>query len=281
MVYNTTGASHGDAPTKRTKVRIPSLMAAKGKQKLSAITCYDATFARLIERTAIDIVLVGDSLGHVIQGLQSTIPVTCEDICYHTRAVARAGLTAHLVADMPFGTAGLRDDHCFDAAVQIMQSGAESVKVEGSSPEILRQIGQLVRQGIPVKGHIGLTPQSVHTIGGYRIQGKSKSDIEALTESARALEDAGCYSIVLELCTDTAGKAVTEAVSIPTIGIGSGPDCDGQILVLQDMLGMNAAFTPKFLKHYEKLEERITSALNCYTSEVQTGVFPRKQNSDG
>lgn len=281
MVYNATSANHGEAATKRSKVRIPALRAAKGKQKLAAITCYDATFARLLDRTAIDIVLVGDSLGHVVQGLQSTIPVTCGDICYHTRAVARAGLTAHLVADMPFGMAGLRDERCFDAAVEIMQSGAEAVKIEGSSPEILRQIGQLVRQGIPVMGHIGLTPQSVHSIGGYRIQGKTKSAIEALIDSAQALQEAGCYAIVLELCTDSAGKAVTEAISIPTIGIGSGPDCDGQILVLHDMLGMNAAFTPKFLKHYEHLEERITSALNSYTSEVQSGVFPRKQCSDG
>lgn len=263
----------------RTKVRIPHLLVAKKKKKISAVTCYDSTFARLIENAPIDVVLVGDSLGHVMQGLHSTIPVTVEDICYHTRAVARALRTPHLVADMPFGTAGFSDATCFDAAVKLMQAGAEAVKIEGSSTEVLRQIAQLVHQGIPVMGHIGLTPQSVHALGGYRIQGKTAEKINELIQSAKSLEAAGCYAIVLELCAEEAGRKVTEAVQIPTIGIGSGPECDGQILVLQDMLGMNLAFQPKFLKHFEKLEERVVAALTSYNREVKESTFPASELS--
>jgi 3-methyl-2-oxobutanoate hydroxymethyltransferase len=258
----------------RPKVRIPQLLAAKGKRKLSALTCYDASFARILDKTSLDIVLVGDSLGHVIQGLQSTIPVTVEDICYHTRAVARALSIPHLVSDMPFGTVGLDDSSCFEAAKQLMQAGAEGIKIEGASPEIIHQITRLVRQGIPVMGHLGLTPQSLHALGGYRIQGKSSEAIAALNKAASALEAAGCYAIVLELCSPEAGQSITSALAIPTIGIGSGSACDGQILVLQDMLGMNSSFKPKFLKHFESLEERILLAASTYITEVETGTFP-------
>lgn len=276
MVYGS-NEEKGTATAKRNKVRIPHLLGAKGQRKLSAVTCYDASFARLVERSPVDIVLVGDSLGHVIQGFQSTIGVSVEDICYHVRAVARSLSTPHLVADMPFGTAGLDDSTCFDAARRLMQSGAEAIKIEGASEATLRQIRQLVQQGIPVMGHLGLTPQSVHALGGYRIQAKSSEQIDRLVAQARQLADAGCYSLVLELCSEDAGQRVTQAVSIPTIGIGSGPECDGQILVLQDLLGMNQSFKPKFLKHFENLEERVLSALENYHHEVVEAQFPARE----
>lgn len=275
MVYNSqpdSGAA--TTPGIRKKVRIPALLAAKGKARLSAITCYDAAFARLIERSPMEIVLVGDSLGHVVQGLSSTIPVTVADIVYHVKAVARALRTPLLVADMPFATAGLDDRHCFEAATQLMAAGAEAVKIEGASDRTLHQIQTLTTAGIPVMGHIGLTPQSVHALGGYRIQGKSDEQQNLLVRSAQALEQAGCFSVVLELCTHQAGEAVTRSVTIPTIGIGSGNECDGQILVLHDMLGMNMEFRPKFLKHFEHLESRIGSALTAYDQEVKSGTFP-------
>lgn len=275
MVYQSNPNSGAKAaPKSRKKVRIPALLAAKGKSRLSAITCYDAAFARLIEHSPVDIVLVGDSLGHVVQGLNSTIPVTVADIVYHVKAVSRALQTPLLVADMPFATAGLDDRHCFETATQLIAAGAEAVKIEGASDRTLRQIQTLTSAGIPVMGHIGLTPQSVHALGGYRIQGKSDEQQNVLVHSAQALEQAGCFAVVLELCTQQAGAAVTESVTIPTVGIGSGNKCDGQILVLHDMLGMNMEFRPKFLKHFEQLESRIVSALASYDQEVKSGTFP-------
>lgn len=274
---STSQPPQGPGSSTPPKIRIPHLLGAKGKRKLTALTCYDASFARILEKTPLDVVLVGDSLGHVVQGRNSTIPVTVADICYHTRAVARVLHTPHLVADMPFGTAGLSDSVCFQAATELMQAGAEAVKIEGASPEILLQIERLVKQGIPVMGHLGLTPQSLHALGGYRIQGKSEDDIQALVTAAKRLERAGCYAIVLELCTEKAGTRITQEVSVPTIGIGSGASCDGQILVLHDMLGMNAAFRPKFLKHFESFETRILDATARYVSEVQSGSFPEDE----
>ncbi len=271
MVYNQNPPSQTPP---RKKVRLQHLLAAKGQSKITAVTCYDATFARLVERSPIDVVLVGDSLGHVVQGGNSTIPVSVDDIAYHVRAVASVLKTPHLVADMPFGTVGLSNAVCFDAAVRLFQAGAESVKIEGASEKVCEQIQKLVEQGMPVMGHLGLTPQSLHALGGYRIQGKSGDHLDRLVHDAKKLEEAGCFALVLELCTAEAGLRVTEALNIPTIGIGSGNDCDGQILVLQDMLGMNQDFKPKFLKHFENLEEKVGSALKAYVSEVKEGTFP-------
>jgi 3-methyl-2-oxobutanoate hydroxymethyltransferase len=276
MVY-TTDTNTAHAPSTRKKVRIPALLEAKGTRRLSATTCYDATFARLIERSPIDIVLVGDSLGHVVQGLTSTIPVSVADIEYHVKCVSRVLRTPLLVADMPFGTTGLDDRHCFEAASRLMVAGAEAIKMEGASERTLQQIQTLTGAGIPVMGHIGLTPQSVHALGGYRVQGRSEEQLERLVQSAQDLENAGCFSVVLELCTHQAGSAVTKSVTIPTIGIGSGVQCDGQILVLHDMLGMNKEFRPKFLKHFEQLEDRIGAALAAYDSEVKKGTFPEPE----
>lgn len=270
MVYGNAQPHHKP----RRKVRVQDLLAAKGVRPLASITCYDATFARLVEASPMDFVLVGDSLGHVMQGHQSTIGVGIDDICYHIRCVAAALKSPLLVADLPFCSAGFSDDRLFSDAEKALRAGAEAVKIEGASPEILSQISRLTRHGIPVMGHLGLTPQSVHAIGGYRVQGKDEASRTRLLAEAQALEQAGAFSVVLELVTSEVAAAVTSALSIPTVGIGSGPSCDGQILVLQDMLGMNLEFQPKFLKHFARLEEAIGDALKEYAEEVKARSFP-------
>lgn len=263
-----------DATGRRKKRRITDILTRKNGQPLTALTCYDATFARILEKTELDLVLVGDSLGHVIQGFDSTLGVTIDDIAYHTRCVARALKTPLLVSDLPFGSAGFSDDRLFADAEKLMRAGAEAVKVEGASEDICRQVNRLVNQGIPVVGHIGLIPQSVHALGGYRIQGRDEKAQQRLVSEALRLEAAGCFCIVLELVNEPTACAVTEAVKVPTIGIGSGPRCDGQILVLHDMLGLNEEFKPKFLKHFAQLEGLVVKAVADYCAEVAERSFP-------
>ncbi len=269
MVYGTAEGS-----IVRKKVRVPDLRGRKGVQRIVCLTCYDASFARILESTQVDLVLVGDSLGNVIQGAASTTGVSVSDIAYHTRCVASALKAPLLVADMPFGTAGFSNRETFAAAHALVRAGAEAVKIEGATPEICSQISQLTRHGIPVMGHIGLLPQSVNTVGGYRLQGKSQEDSERLVAEAKLLQDAGCFAIVLELVAEDVARKVTDAVAIPTVGIGSGIGCDGQILVLNDMLGMNLSFSPKFLKRFAQLEVTIKEAVEKYCSEVRDGAFP-------
>ena len=267
MVYsqtNTVGSS-----TRRKKIRIQDLIEMKkNSQKISSITCYDASFARIIEMTNIDFVLVGDSLGNVIQGKNSTLPVTLDEIAYHVRCVRQAIKTPLLVADMPFLTAGINRHETIHNAGVLMKAGGEAVKIEGATPEICDQIHFLTNNGIPVMGHIGLMPQSVHALGGYRIQGKTESDKKRLLKEAKSLQDAGCFSIVLELTIPALANEITKSLQIPTIGIGSGNHCDGNILVLYDMLGMNQDFKPKFLKHFLELEESVKNSLNEYCKKV-------------
>ncbi|WGL58927.1 3-methyl-2-oxobutanoate hydroxymethyltransferase [Pigmentibacter sp. JX0631] len=254
---------------KRKKVRIHDFLEMKKNGvKISVITCYDASFARLIELSKMDIVLVGDSLGNVIQGKNSTLPVTVKEMSYHIKCVRSALQTPLLIGDMPFLSAGISVKDTMKNAGLFMQSGAEAVKIEGATPEICEQISHLTRHGIPVMGHIGLMPQSVHALGGYRIQGKNESDKKRLLKEAKLLQSAGCFAIVLELITPNLAEELSKALKIPTIGIGSGNHCDGNVLVLQDMLGMNKNFKPKFLKHYLELEESIVHSLNHYCSEV-------------
>ncbi len=272
MVYSSN--TENAQPITRKKTRVPDLLALKGKRKISSITCYDSTFARLLEKSKVDFVLVGDSLGHVIQGLHSTIPVTVNDIAYHTQCVARALHTPLLVSDMPFASAGFDDVTAYKNCEILLRAGAEAVKIEGASDAICRQIVQLTQHGIPVMGHIGLTPQSVHALGGYKIQGKTQAAEQRLLDEARKLQDAGCFAIVLELVTPSVAKLISDDLKIPTIGIGAGVNCDGQILVLQDMLGMNLDFKPKFLKHFANLENIIVDALNTYCDEIEKEVFP-------
>jgi 3-methyl-2-oxobutanoate hydroxymethyltransferase len=263
-----------DGNIRRKKRRVTDVLNRKGGQPLTALTCYDAAYARILEKTDLDLILVGDSLGHVIQGLDSTLGVTIDDVAYHTRCVARSLKTPLLVSDLPFGSAGFSDERLFADAEKLMRSGAEAVKIEGASEEVCRQIRRLVDQGVPVVGHIGLIPQSVHALGGYKVQGRDEKAQQRLVTEALRLEAAGCFSIVLELVNETAAQAVTAAVQIPTIGIGSGNQCDGQILVLHDMLGLNAEFKPKFLKHFAQLEELVVKAVADYCSEVSDRAFP-------
>ncbi len=267
MVYsdtNTTGAA-----TKRKKIRIHDLIERKkNSHKISSITCYDATFARIVEMTNIDFVLVGDSLGNVIQGKNTTLSVTLDEIAYHVRCVRQSLKTPLLIADMPFLTSGINRHETMHNAGSLMRVGAEAVKMEGATPEICDQIHFLTSNGVPVMGHIGLMPQSVHSLGGFRIQGKNEEDKKRLMKEAKDLQNAGCFSIVLELIIPAVANEITKCLEIPTIGIGSGNHCDGNILVLQDMLGMNKEFIPKFLKHYLGLEDSIKNALNEYCNEV-------------
>lgn len=268
MVYSDSTIQVNQA--KRKKVRIHDLIEMKKNgQKISSITCYDASFARIIEMTNIDFVLVGDSLGNVIQGKNSTLSVTLDEVAYHVRCVRQTIKTPLLVGDMPFMTSGINRHETMHNAGLLMRSGAEAVKMEGATPEICDQIHFLSNNGIPVMGHIGLMPQSVNALGGYRIQGKNELDKKRLLKEAKSLQDAGCFAIVLELIVPALAEEITKALKVPTIGIGSGNHCDGNILVLQDMLGMNQDFKPKFLKHYLELQESITNAVNEYCKDVK------------
>ena len=243
-------------------------------QPISMVTCYDYTFARLVEKAGLDCILVGDSLGNVIQGHDTTLPVTVDDIIYHTRAVARGCPSAHLVADMPFMSYQASDDDGLRAAGRLLkEGGAQAVKVEGGA-QLAPMVARMVRAGIPVVGHLGLTPQSVHAFGGYRVQGRDEAAAVQLLADAQALEDAGAYMLVLEMVPAPLAADVTSALSIPTIGIGAGSQTSGQVLVIYDLLGLNLDFQPKFVKHFATLEETVTAALEAYGDEVRERTFP-------
>lgn len=248
-------------------------------QKIVALTSYDATFAKLLDTAGIDVILVGDSLGMVIQGEETTLQVTLDDIIYHTRAVSRGIQRAHLVADMPFMSYQISPEQALESAGRLIKEGrAEAVKLEGGI-ERTNAIQKIVSAGIPVMGHIGLTPQSVHKFGGYRVQGKTEDQARYLKESAKAIEEAGAYALVLESIPWPLAKEITESLSIPTIGIGAGKYTDGQILVIYDLLGMDKDFNPKFLKKYADLFTVITRAVGDYIKEVKEGIFPDEEHS--
>ncbi len=259
---------------------IPKIQKMKfSGEKIVMVTCYDATFAKLLDDTGIDIVLVGDSLGMVIQGQKNTIPVTLGDIIYHSSAVSRGLTKPLLVADMPFMSYQAEFGSAIKNAGQLMKKGnAHSVKIEGGM-EVTELVHRMSRVGIPVMGHIGLEPQKVHRYGGYKIQGKGAVEERELVKNAKALEDAGCWSIVLEGIPLEVGEKITQSVKIPTIGIASGPHCDGQVLVMYDLLGMDPHFRPRFVKRYAELSEVIPQALKTYTEEVKSGKFPAEENS--
>jgi 3-methyl-2-oxobutanoate hydroxymethyltransferase len=257
----------------------PQIRARKGGEKLVSVTCYDATFARLVDAAGVDVVLVGDSLGMVVQGHGTTLPVTLDDVVYHSRAVSRGLSRAHLVADMPFLTFQVDDAEALRNAGRLVVEGrAQSVKLEGGvrSASAIRRI---VDAGIPVMGHIGLTPQSVHQFGGFKVQGRAEQAAEALVADARAVQDAGAYAIVLESVPAKLARRITDELAIPTIGIGASANCDGQVLVLYDLLGMDPSFNPKFLKKYEDLATRIRDAVGAYGREVREGAFPDDAHS--
>jgi 3-methyl-2-oxobutanoate hydroxymethyltransferase len=263
-----------------TKVTIHTLRQKKAAgEKLAMLTCYDATFARLLDDAGVDILLVGDSLGMVVQGHATTLPVTLDEMIYHTRAVVRGTRRAQIVGDLPFMSYQASMSEAMHSAGRLMkEGGAEAVKLEGGAQHA-ELVARLVAAGIPVMGHIGLTPQSYHQLGGFKVQGREQEAARRLVEDAQALERAGAYAVVLEgIPLELAGE-ITAAVSIPTIGIGAGAGCDGQVLVIYDMLGMNEEFKPKFVRRYENLSVRIRTAVDEYVADVKSGAFPSEDES--
>lgn len=264
------------------KITVPALLARKSRgPKIAVLTAYDATMARLLDEGGADALLVGDSLGMVVQGLASTLPVTVEEICYHGRAVARAAYRAHIVGDMPFMSYQSSIERGLETAGQMLKTGGfEAVKLEGGA-RFADHVRAIVSAGIPVMGHVGLLPQSVHAMGGFRVQGRADADAERILADARAIADAGAYAIVLEGIPSELGERITQAIPIPTIGIGAGPACDGQVLVSYDFLGMYPNLKPKFVKHFAELGAQIVAATQTYVREVQDGSFPSAAQSFG
>jgi 3-methyl-2-oxobutanoate hydroxymethyltransferase len=245
-----------------------------GSEKIAMITAYDATMARLVDTAGVDWVLVGDSVGMVVQGMPDTLGVTLEDMIYHGRCVARGLQQAHLTVDMPFMSYQVSPEQALQSAGRLVKEGhAQSVKLEGGQRSVAA-ITKIVEAGIPVVGHIGLTPQSVNTLGGWRVQGRGEAAAEQLLEDAMAIQEAGAFSLVLEMVPAELASEVTAALEIPTIGIGAGQDCSGQVLVCNDLLGFDMSFSPRFLKRYAELQDPMVAAIKDYVSEVRRGVFP-------
>jgi 3-methyl-2-oxobutanoate hydroxymethyltransferase len=252
-------------------------------ERIAMLTAYDASFARLCDQAGVDILLVGDSLGMVIQGMDNTLAVTMDQMIYHCRAVARgveaAGGRAMIVGDMPFLSYQAANDEALRNAGRLLKEGfAEAVKLEGGA-EYADLVSRMVRIGIPVMGHIGLTPQSVHALGGFKVQGREDEVAQRLRQDARALAETGCFSIVLEGMPRELAAEITRDVSVPTIGIGAGPECDGQVLVLYDLLGMNEEFRPRFVKRYDNLAMRVRNAVDTFITEVRDGDFPAPEHT--
>jgi len=269
----------GDKEARPTTLGDFAALKSKGK-KIVVVTAYDALFGRLVDEAGVDAILVGDSVATAVFGHQSTLPVTLDQMIYHAAAVRRGVKRSLIVIDMPFLT--------YQASIELailncgralQETGAAAVKVEGGGPEMLDTVRALIRTGIPVMGHIGFTPQSVKTIGGARVQGRQPADAQRLIDEAKGLEAAGAFAVVLELVPATVSARITEALEIPTIGIGAGPDCDGQVLVLPDLLGLNDTFAPKFLKRYAELAQDVRSAVGKFAEEVRGGDYPGAEHS--
>lgn len=246
--------------------------------KITWLTAYDYSFASLIDNAGVDAILVGDSLGMTMQGHNTPIPVTIEDSIYHTQCVARGVKNAMIVGDMPFGSYQVSKEQAYENAVRLMQAGAHVIKLEGGELQV-ETIRFLTERGIAVCAHIGLTPQSVHQLGGFKVQGRGDDAAQKLCSDAIEVEQAGAFSVVLEGIPVTLAKAVTEQLTIPTIGIGAGPDCDGQVLVLQDMIGIYPQKSPKFSKNFMHGADSIKDAVETYVSEVKSGAFPSIDHS--
>jgi 3-methyl-2-oxobutanoate hydroxymethyltransferase len=249
------------------------------KEKIVMLTAYDYSTAKLVDEAGIPLILVGDSLGMVMLGYESTIPVTMDEMIHHTKAVARGTKQALVIGDMPFMTYHTNiSDALRNAARFIQEGGAQTVKLEGGVT-VAETVKRIVECGIPVMGHIGLTPQSIHQLGGHKVQGKTPEAAERLLRDAQALEQAGAFAIVLELVPAPLSKLITQKISIPTIGIGAGPDCDGQVQVISDLLGLFSDFVPKHAKQYAKLAGTIRTAIADYMAEVKAGSFPTAEHS--
>ena len=248
--------------------------------KIVALTAYDYLFGRLVDESGCDIVLVGDSLGQVVLGYDSTIPVTLAEMIHHAKAVRRGVKHALLVVDMPFLSYQVSTEETLrNAGTVLKETGCEAVKLEGGDERAAAMAGALVQVGIPVMGHVGLTPQSVHALGGYRVQGREQADAQRILAEARRLQDAGCFSVVLELMPAVLAADITRSLQIPTIGIGAGPTCDGQVLVLYDMLGLNDGFKPKFLRRFAALAEDSRGGLRDFVTAVRDGSYPDAEHS--
>ena len=266
-------ANSGKDPTEKP-VRVPDLRAMKSKRlKITVLTAYDATMARLLDRAGIDVILVGDSLGMVVLGYETTLPVTLDVMIHHTQAVSRGAKRALIVADMPFLTYTTPEDAMRNAGRLVQEGGASAVKIEGGR-RVVEITRRLTEAGIPVMGHLGLTPQSVHVFGGFRPQAQDQESAAALLADAKALEQAGAFAVVLESIPSELAKQVTSAITIPTIGIGAGPHCDGQVLVSYDAFGLFDGPMPPFVRQYARVGETLIDATRAYIDEVRAGRFP-------
>lgn len=265
--------------TRRVTIRDFRLKRERG-EKLVMVTAYDALFARLVDEGGVDAVLVGDSLGNVFAGYDSTLPVTLEQMIYHGAAVRRGLKRALLVVDMPFLTYQVSAEEALRNCGRVMrETGAQALKLEGSGPRVDAAVRAVVETGIPVMGHLGFTPQSVHAMGGARVQGRDTEGADAMVDAARRLEDAGAFAIVLELVPAAVAERVTAAVNVPTIGIGAGVGCDGQVLVLPDLLGLTDTFSPRYLKRYAAMGEGTRDAIRRFAEDVRGGAYPTDEHS--
>ena len=257
------------------KVTTATLRARKGGgERIAVLTAYDVVFARLADEAGIDVVLVGDSLGMVVQGERTTLAVTLDDMVYHTRIVSRGVRRAHLVADMPFMSYQASVEDGLRAAGRLLKEGrAEAVKLEGGV-EVAELVRRLVAAGIPVMGHVGMTPQSVHQFGGFKLQGRTEEQRARILADARAVADAGAYAIVVETVPQALAAEITRAVPAVTIGIGAGPDCDGQVMVMHDLLGLEPAWKPRFVRRYAEMGKAVGEAFAAYAADVRAGKFP-------
>lgn len=264
-------------PKKVTTLRLAEMK--KVGKKIVALTAYDALIARILDESGVDVLLVGDSLGNIVQGHETTIPVTLEETIYHVKAVQRGATRPLIVADMPFMSYQVSPRAAFRNAGRIMkEAGCAAVKLEGGQ-HIIKAVSHMTRAGIPVMGHLGLTPQSIHKFGSYRARGIDPQESESIYRDAHLLEEAGAFSIVLEKIPASLAKRITESLSIPTIGIGAGPYCDGQILVYTDMIGLTMDFQPRFVRRYAKLYDDIKNAFKNYATDVRNSSFPNENES--
>lgn len=248
--------------------------------KIAALTAYDFTMAKIIDKAGIDLILVGDSLGNVVQGNETTISVTMDETIYHTKTVVKAAERALVVADMPFMSYQVSGNEAFRNAGRLMkETNCSAVKLEGGGENIFESVYRMTSAGIPVMGHLGLTPQSINQFGSYRARGTNDDEAEQILKDAKGLEDAGAFAIVIEKIPADLGNKITESITIPTIGIGAGPHCDGQILVYTDMLGLTIDFNPRFVRKYANMHEMAIEAFSRYTQDIKTGDFPSDEES--
>jgi 3-methyl-2-oxobutanoate hydroxymethyltransferase len=248
-------------------------------QKISMLTAYDYSFARLIDASGIDVILVGDSASNVMAGHETTLPITLDQMIYHASSVVRGAKRCLVVVDLPFGAYQSNSDIALASAIRIMkETGAHAIKLEGGE-EIIDSVKRIISAGIPVMGHLGLTPQSIYKFGSYNVRAKEEAEANKLKTDALLLQDAGCFSVVLEKIPAALAKVVSQSLHIPTIGIGAGPHCDGQVLVMHDMLGINTEFRPRFLRQYLNLYEQVTGAVKQYIDDVKKGDFPSEAES--